>query len=788
MTNKIKRKNKTQKRKTRKMKGGMIEFSEHTQKWIAGPNTEGIVNEYSNAEASFLNKLGVGNVENQWVFNPENAVPYFNHLDPTQLLHDATVSKEDFENVYLKMQSVLSSLNRAHTTRDLNDDDISRLPDHIRSQFTTDHDQFTHRQRTNALKDILTRLKEIFHPYEIRKQTEFTTVVTPKPLKKPTPTVYSTFRHVPEDIEEYEDTAEAAEDFGAAEESVKPLKRSPKQDETSFDFDSLNPENNCQCCGKKETTKKFNVCARCRKVKYCSMECQKTCWPEHKPHCNPYVTTTLPFFLEGVKSLHFSNPEKFNCYVVTKTQLLVLVESRNIYAGPFVVTSNGETTPQLKEDKYNILLHQLLAKFKRLGPGFKDEFEERMIQLLRKFNPEEPKPTYSESEAADILTTVKPLSQLSNRILKQRELIYVSTARLVESNHYLTALTQLLHGLGNTFINDKLSELGERVEFTKIKELIDEALTIKPDKDLESGLREFNKHESLVAELEKETINLELFQSKFDRYTEAQREKIKDYNNLNELGLPHHPITDFCIVNRNIAVSMNDCIYVLSSKLKIGTTKGYSSGTNVECKMNNPTEFIVDSKRNIVVILDTGNNCIRHYQLNGVMKSFMGHKPGYENGSEIVKWKMNSPMGITIDEDGNYILADTGNDCIRKMSFNKGTHKIITIAGRQPGEAMSTLNKPMGVCMLGSDIIVADTGNHCIRKLTRTPDGYKMDIIAGTPGEAGYRNGYSSLFHSPSKVQIWKGNIYVADTGNNRIRVIINHIPTPDEFPKGLIL
>ena len=90
--------------------------------------------------------------------------------------------------------------------------------------------------------------------------------------------------------------------------------------------------------------------------------------------------------------------------------------------------------------------------------------------------------------------------------------------------------------------------------------------------------------------------------------------------------------------------------------------------------------------------------------------------------------------------------------------------------------------------MLGRDIIVADTGNHCIRKLTRTSDGYKMDVIAGIPGEAGYRNGYSSLFHSPSKVKIWKGNIYVADTGNNRIRVIIDHIPTPDEFPKGLIL
>ena len=84
----------------------------------------------------------------------------------------------------------------------------------------------------------------------------------------------------------------------------------------------------------------------------------------------------------------------------------------------------------------------------------------------------------------------------------------------------------------------------------------------------------------------------------------------------------------------------------------------------------------------------------------------------------------------------------------------------------------SILNSPSGVTIDSSgNIYMSDTQNHCIRRLDTSNN---LTVIAGT-GVAGYVNGASSIaqFNGPTAIAVdVAGNIYVADTNNNAIRVL----------------
>ncbi|MDR0442237.1 MAG: hypothetical protein LBH44_02380 [Treponema sp.] len=186
-----------------------------------------------------------------------------------------------------------------------------------------------------------------------------------------------------------------------------------------------------------------------------------------------------------------------------------------------------------------------------------------------------------------------------------------------------------------------------------------------------------------------------------------------------------------------------------------------------------PTSIAVDSKGNVYVA-DTGNHCIRKITPDGTVITIAGNGTvGYADG-KANGVRFDSPSDIAIDEYGNVYVADTGNHCIRKITPD-GT--VITIAGHGydwnyiDGKAVSArFYSPSGVAIDSKEnVYVADTGNHCIRKIT--PDGM-VSTIAGdtTPGFAD-RPGYSARFNSPNGVAVDNnGNVYVADTENNRIR------------------
>lgn len=126
---------------------------------------------------------------------------------------------------------------------------------------------------------------------------------------------------------------------------------------------------------------------------------------------------------------------------------------------------------------------------------------------------------------------------------------------------------------------------------------------------------------------------------------------------------------------------------------------------------------------------------------------------------------LSDPFGIAISGDGTIYVSDAGeHNAIHKL---KPDGTLTTIAGGD-----DSFNTPSGLAIdTHGNIYVADTGNNRIRKIT--PEGV-VSTVAGT-GTAGYLDGPANAarFDGPIGVTVdTNGNIYVADTYNDRIRKI----------------
>lgn len=147
---------------------------------------------------------------------------------------------------------------------------------------------------------------------------------------------------------------------------------------------------------------------------------------------------------------------------------------------------------------------------------------------------------------------------------------------------------------------------------------------------------------------------------------------------------------------------------------------------------------------------------------------------GFVNGIG-TRARFNHPFGLAVDATGSVYIADQGNSLIRKMD---ATTLVSTYAGvpRVSGSAngadsAASFNKPFGVAIDGSgNLYVADAGNNKIRMIS--PMGI-VSTFAGT-GIAGAGNGPdTATFNSPLGVAVdVSGNVYVADYGNDLIRKI----------------
>jgi len=203
---------------------------------------------------------------------------------------------------------------------------------------------------------------------------------------------------------------------------------------------------------------------------------------------------------------------------------------------------------------------------------------------------------------------------------------------------------------------------------------------------------------------------------------------------------------------------------------------GFADGPQESAEFNRPDGIVLDAAGHLYVA-DSYNNRIRKVLPHGEVSTFAGSgTPGWLDSATGLDAYFNDPNGIAMDDAGNFYVADSGNNRIRKIS---PSGEVSTLAGSEvegfldgPGTA-ARFHFPHGLAIDNTRgyLYVADVRNHRIRLIL--PNG-EVRTIAG--GAEGYADGVGSdaRFRSLRGVAIdAEGNLYVADSNNNRIRKIV---------------
>lgn len=194
--------------------------------------------------------------------------------------------------------------------------------------------------------------------------------------------------------------------------------------------------------------------------------------------------------------------------------------------------------------------------------------------------------------------------------------------------------------------------------------------------------------------------------------------------------------------------------------------------TDVAHGFADPFGVVLDRDGNAYVADAGAHNMIRKVTPQGVVTTLAGGSEGYADGSGGAA-AFHTPSGLAIDAAGNLLVADTGNNRIRKIS-KEGL--VTTLAGSGSAgfadgpAAQAQFNGPVGVATdKAGNVYVADTYNDRIRRIA--PDG-TVSTLAGS-GVPGHLDGPAAqaMFDTPTGIAVdAAGAVYVADTRHGAIR------------------
>ncbi|GHV80811.1 hypothetical protein AGMMS49944_26020 [Spirochaetia bacterium] len=213
------------------------------------------------------------------------------------------------------------------------------------------------------------------------------------------------------------------------------------------------------------------------------------------------------------------------------------------------------------------------------------------------------------------------------------------------------------------------------------------------------------------------------------------------------------------------------------STLAGGSAYGNADGTGTAARFDYPSGITTDGSGNLYVA-DYRNHSIRKIVIaSGVVTTIAGSGTAGSADGMGTAAQFNYPYDITTDGSGNLYVADNGNHRIRKIVIASGA--VTTLAGSTQGYADGTgtaaqFNAPDGITTDGSRYLyVADSGNHRIRKIVIASGAVTTLAGSGTQGYAD-GTGTAARFWSPTGITTdGSENLYVADYGNHRIRKIV---------------
>src|SRR5438876_258738 len=246
--------------------------------------------------------------------------------------------------------------------------------------------------------------------------------------------------------------------------------------------------------------------------------------------------------------------------------------------------------------------------------------------------------------------------------------------------------------------------------------------------------------------------------------------------------------------NLYIAAILNNAVFKVNSSGQLTTVAGneaygYSGdgGPATSAELAGPSAVFVDGSGNIF-ITDRDNNRIREVvAATGNIQTVAGNGTyGFSgDGGPAISAALSNPSSVFVDGSGNIFIADRDNNRIREVVAATGD--IQTVAGN--GNARFTFSGDGGPAISGAlylpedvyvdssgNIFIADTGNNRVREVVAATGN--IETVAGN-GSYGSSSGDGGLATSAQLNDPWSvfvdgsGNIFIADRDNNRIREVV---------------
>jgi len=219
--------------------------------------------------------------------------------------------------------------------------------------------------------------------------------------------------------------------------------------------------------------------------------------------------------------------------------------------------------------------------------------------------------------------------------------------------------------------------------------------------------------------------------------------------------------------------------------------------------LNQPLGLVYNPVDQALYVCEAGGRRIRRVTLDGLSNTIVGNgTPGTTDGPGNLA-RVNNPTCITVTETGDLYFVDGGPGLVRRITYTGGgdaasrrlaaNYQVTTIAGSGlagfadgTGNAAS-LNNPLGITWGDGHLYVADTGNRRIRRVS--PSG-EVVTIAGT-GADGSVDGYgdAASFRSPSGICWTSRGLVITDRVAHLVRLCSLRSPdAPTSSPSSFVL
>jgi|GEM_PF-5870649 len=226
---------------------------------------------------------------------------------------------------------------------------------------------------------------------------------------------------------------------------------------------------------------------------------------------------------------------------------------------------------------------------------------------------------------------------------------------------------------------------------------------------------------------------------------------------------------------------------IFSQAQRVTTVAGGSGdgGHALDADLFGPTTVAVDKSGNIF-IADAASRTIRKVNIStGIITRFAGNGIlGYSgDGGPAIDASFGDPSGVAIDASNNIYISDQLYSNIRKIDATTGV--ITRISGDANGASGFTSDNALAIGARlfsphaltidpAGNIYITDTGNQRIRRIDASTKIITTVAGNGTFGYSGDNNAATSAsLSNPNSVAVDNnGNVYIADYGNNRVRVV----------------